>query len=332
MAKNSKSKLQKKQPITGDELAVGGQALIEGVLMRSNDKYAISVRKSNGKIITKTEKLPEKTGIALILRKTPFIRGIFALVDSTKLGYKALNYSADIFVEDEDEKISKSNTKEKSPIINNKKEKSSKTEKAFEGALGIFVIIISIAFAIGIFKFLPYLLSGFVVGNTSKYFTIVEGIIKAVIFVGYILLVSLSKEIRRVFQYHGAEHKSIHCYERFGNTSKLNATNAAKCSRIHPRCGTTFLFLVIFVSIVVYTFLPRLEFWSSFGLRLLFLPVIAGISYEILRIVPKMSNRNPIKWMLYIIEIPGLLLQKITTKEPDKKQLEVAINSLKRVL
>lgn len=309
---------KEKQKISGDDLAVGGQAVIEGVMMRSPDKYVVSVRNPKGKIQRLIKSVPKHDGFARNIRKVPFVRGIFALVDSMKIGFKALDYSSNIALEEE-------------KTTNDKVGKKDSKSDPVNGFLMTFTMIFSIAFALFLFKFLPFWLSGFVSNNDSE-FVWFEGIIKALIFVGYLLVISLSKDIRNVFRYHGAEHKTIHCYEKFG-LKGLNVKNALACSRIHKRCGTTFLFLTIFISILVYAIIPiRFNFWTSFGVRILFLPVIAGISFEILRLVPKLSNKNPLKWVLLIIEYPGLLIQQITTKEPNKKQLAVAIDSLKTLL
>lgn len=296
MSKNSK--------IKGDELAVGGQAVLEGVMMRGKRKAFVSIRAPSGKIVSKRLSVSKPSKCALFLRKIPFVRGVLVLADSLRVGYSALNYSAQVALPDEEEP---------SPVWT---------------YLSVFA---SVLIALLLFKFLPFTISNFIA--TDSWFVIVEGIVKFFIFVGYIWIISLLPDIRRVFEYHGAEHKAIHCYEAFGLTRKLNAVEAQKFSRIHPRCGTTFLFLVILISIVVYAVIPlQLGFWLSFLVRLAFLPVIMGVSYELLRIVPRLSLKNPLRWILFTLEWPGLLLQKITTREPDITQLRVAIHALKKVL
>ena len=340
--------MQKKNKISGDELAVGGQAVLEGVMMRAKDKYVVSVRSPSGEIKELIKKVDPKKGMNKTLRNIPFVRGIFVLFDSMKIGFKALDFSSDVLI-DEDESSDDTKLKQKENAEKQKTKSSSKktdlkkTHNKKEGkehksnsetkGMGIFVIItfiLSMVFAIFLFKFIPYWTSGLISNSGSRVW--IEGIIKASIFIGYLLLISLNKDVKRVFMYHGAEHKSIHCYEKYG-LNGLTVKRALKQSRIHKRCGTTFLFLTIFISIVVYAFIPfNYGFWISFGLRILFLPLIAGISFEILKLVPKLSNKNPIKWILFVIEYPGLLMQNITTKEPNAEQLEVAINSLKRVL
>ena len=310
--------MSKDKPITGAELAIGGQAVLEGVMMRGREQYAVSVLGPDKKVHRLIEKIPKKTGFALKLRKAPFVRGMFALIDSLKIGYKALDFSADVAIDEEDKKEGKQTSKE-----------PRKTDALFM----VITVVASIGLAIGLFKFLPFFLSGFLVNEASSWFVWIEGLIKASVFIGYLLLISFSRQIRRVFEFHGAEHKAVHCYENFGLSKKLTAKHAAQFSRIHKRCGTTFLFLVIFVSIFIYAVIPiQLGFWLSFLIRLLFLPVIAGISFEILQLVPKLSDKNPLKWVLMVIELPGLLLQYISTREPDEEQLGVAIDALKHAV
>ena len=293
------------KPISGADLAVGGQAVIEGVLMQNREKYSISVRDPEGKIVNKTVKKRKKGPISMFFRKTWFVRGNFALVDSLKIGYGALNYSVEVSTGEEDDT---------------------------GGFWGVLMILLSIVIALALFKYLPFLIPTFFTNTTDRFFTLYEGLIKLGIFVGYIVLIGMAKDIRRVFEYHGAEHKAVHCYEKYGNSKRLTAKNAQKFSRLHKRCGTTFLFLVVFISFIVYTFFPPMSFWAGFGLRILFLPVIAGISYEILQVVPKLSKWNPLRWILIAFEYPGMLIQRMTTREPDLKQLDVAIHSLKKVI
>lgn len=290
-----------KEKVTGSELALGGQAVLEGVMMRSREKCGVSVLKE-GKIIHKKIAVPKQK--YPWLRKIPFIRGVFILAGSLRLGYGALQYSAAVATDEEDT----------------------------SGWMAVLPIIISVLIALSLFKFLPFWVSHLVF-ESSRWLYIFEGVVKALIFVAYIWIISLLPDIKRVFEFHGAEHKAIHCYEKYGNSKKLSPKLAHAFSRIHPRCGTTFLFLVILISIFIYAVIPlQYGFWASFGLRLLFLPVIAGVSYEILRIVPRLSKKNPLRWLLFILEAPGLLLQLLTTREPSLEQLKVAIHSLKKVL
>ena len=269
---------------------VGGQALIEGVMMKYKDNIAIAVRKKNGKIAVKKEKLKIKDS------KIPFWRGIINLFVILYIGIKALNYSSNMQLGKE-EKIS---TKEM-----------------------VFSIAFAVILAIVLFKFLPLLLTTIInrAANVNNIlFNFIDGIIKIVLFVGYIYLISLNKEVYRVFQYHGAEHKAVACHE---NKKKLTVEETQKFSTIHKRCGTTFVFLVLFISIIVYLFIPKnYNFATKLGLRIILLPVIASISYEILRLGARFS-------FLKALILPGLLIQKITTKEPDNKQVQVAIKALK---
>src|SRR3989344_735612 len=273
---------------------IGGQALIEGVLMRNKDKISIAVRK-NKKIILKRETIKFKES------KKPFIRGIINLISTMYVGMKALNYSASIQL--------------------NKKEKENKF-------MNIITIIIAVIFALFLFKFLPLLLTQFIDNNlnlSSASFNIIDGIIKLTILIMYIYIISRMKDIKRVFQYHGAEHKAVNCYE-----SKISLTikNVKKFSTIHKRCGTTFIFLVIFISIIIYIFIPKeYSFPLKLSLRILLLPIIASISYEVLKLSAKYNNI-----ITRTITCPGLLIQKLTTNEPDNKQIEVAIKALKGVI
>ncbi|MEA2036938.1 MAG: DUF1385 domain-containing protein [Nanoarchaeota archaeon] len=291
---------------------IGGQAVIEGVMMRSKNNVVTAVRKK-GKIIYKKEKLKKKPKFYQIF----FIRGIVNLFEMVVLGIKTLNWSANQQVEGDDEELS--------------------------GWAIALTIIIAFVFAIGLFLVLPYALT-YLVGiketQNPIWFNIVDGIIKVGILILYIYLISLMKDIRRVFQYHGAEHKAVFCYE---DNKKLTIENAKKYSTLHPRCGTAFLIIVILVSIFIFSFIPLLvlainpDFYSLhtvlrklilFAFRLLLLPIVAGFSYEILKFSSKHQD-NPI---FRSLTLPGLWVQKLTTKNPSKKQLEVGIAALKKVI
>ncbi|MBS3175342.1 DUF1385 domain-containing protein [Candidatus Woesearchaeota archaeon] len=272
---------------------LGGQALIEGVLIKNKNKISIAVRKTNGKIIVKKEKLRFKDN------NIPFIRGILNLFIILYIGIKSLNFSSNVQLNKEDK-------------------------------LSVKEIIISLLFALGfgilIFKLTPLLAANFIdkkFGINNFYFNIIDGLLKILLFVAYVYIISLSKDVKRVFQYHGAEHKAVACHE---DSKKLTIENVQKYSPVHKRCGTTFVFLVLLVSILVYSFIPK--DWSilwKFILRILLLPVIAGLSYEILRLGAKHK-------FMKIFIYPGLWIQKITTQEPDNKQVEVAIKAVKGAL
>ena len=275
-------------------MGIGGQALIEGVLMRNKEKICIAVRKDK-KIIVKKEKIKFKES------KIPFFRGITNLISTMYVGMKALNYSASIQI--------------------GKKEKENKV-------MSVITILIAVIFALFLFKFLPLLLTQLIdnkLNLSSASFNITDGIIKLVILVLYIYIISRMKDIKRVFQYHGAEHKAVNCYE---SKKSLTINNVKKFSTTHKRCGTTFIIFVIFTSIIVYVFIPKgYSFLLKLSLRILLLPLIASMSYELLKLSAKYDNI-----ITKTITSPGLLIQKLTTNEPDNKQIEVAIKSLKGVI
>lgn len=280
---------------------IGGQAVIEGVLMRNKNKIAIAIRKKN-KIKIKKEiiKTPSK------FWKIPFLRGMYGLYETMKIGIKSLNYSANEALDDEDEK------------------------EELKSWHFVLTIILSIGLALVIFKLIPLAIAQFIstFSNLLKnniIFNLIEGISKAIIFILYILLISLWKDVRTLFQYHGAEHKTVNCYEA---KEKLIPKNVKKYSPIHPRCGTSFIVFVILISIIIYSFIPNMAFGWKYLWRILLLPIIAGISYEILKLNAKFKNNK----FLHSLSVPGMLIQKLTTSEPNEKQIEVAIKSLKAVI
>jgi uncharacterized protein YqhQ len=291
---------------------VGGQAVIEGVMMRNNEKVATAVRLANGKIRIKKDTVPKRSRIW----KLPLFRGIINLWDMLILGMKTLIWSADQQL--------------------GKKEKISKKELFFS---------LSFAFitAIGLFVALPYFLAG-IFGvkeqDSPIIFNLIDGILRALFVIIYILAISMMKDVRRLFEYHGAEHKAVFCYEA---KKSLTFENVKKFSTKHPRCGTSFIFLVLLISIIIFSVIPSLakltypafialafiaQKMILFGIRILFIPVIAGVAYEALKLTAKYPKNIFVK----IIAKPGLLFQNITTKEPDKKQIEVAVKALKKVL
>ena len=286
-----------------------------GVMVLSPKKYAVSVRKPNKKIITKVTRLPKNTSS---FRKWPIIRGILNLVRMLMIGMRAMMWSANQSVGEKDEKL---------------------TSKEIT-----ITVILSLFFAILIFKGIPYSLT-FLIGVQEEQspilFNIIDGIIRVSLFVLYIWAISFMKDIKRLFQYHGAEHMSIHCYEK---NLKLNVANVRKFSTIHPRCGTAFIIIVFLVAIFAYSLIPsfvmffyqnflELGFWWRrlilFSVRILiFLPLVSGISYEIL----KASARFPRNLILKLFSLPGLWLQKLTTNKPTNKQIEVAIMAVKKAV
>lgn len=286
--------------------AVGGQAVIEGVMMKGAEDVAIAVRKPDGDIVVSKEKLK---GNRKVISKIPIVRGMYALIDSMVLGVKALMYSAE-FVEEEEEKD----------------KKPSKLDEFLGNNIIWISVLISIAFSVGLFILLPTVIVDVFKGFTNNKLMLngIEGIVRIAIFLGYILAISGMKDIRRVFEYHGAEHKSIFCYE---HGEELTVENVRKYGRLHPRCGTSFLFIVMIVSILLFSMFS----WSGVLMRLLIrivlIPVVAGISYEIIKWAGKSQSK-----FSCIVSAPGMWLQKLTTREPDDKQIEVAIEALKNVL
>ncbi len=290
---------------------IGGQAVLEGVMMKNGDKYAVAVRKPDGGIDFNVEDYP---GVLAgnKLKKIPFVRGIFNFVDSMILGTRCLNYSAS-FYEEEEEETSVENALDK--VSGGNREK----------VLTTFVTILSVAMAVGIFIVLPYFLSGLLkdyIRNESL-MTIIEGGIRIAIFILYILAISLMKDIRRLFMYHGAEHKCINCME---HGRPLTVRNVKRSSRQHKRCGTSFIFFVFIVSIVLFFFIRVDNTLQKVVLRILLIPVVAGISYEIIRLAGRSNNI-----LVRILSAPGLLVQKLTTKEPDEQMIEVAIAAVEAV-
>ena len=283
-------------------------------MMRNKDKYAIAVRKSDGSIVLKKDTYK---GILAgsVLKKIPFIRGIFVFIDSMILGLGCTNYSAEIYAEDDPD----------AHPANAEKNSDEKKESFGEQALTAVVMVLSFVLAIGLFMVLPYFLASHVVkltGSTAL-LSLFEGIIRIAIFVCYILVISQMKDIRRLFQYHGAEHKCINCLEG-GN--ELTVENAKKATRLHKRCGSSFILFVMMVSIVLFFFIRVRNPIARVGLRILLLPVISGISYELIRFAG--SSDNPV---IALLSKPGLMLQGLTTKEPDDRMLEVAIASVEAV-
>lgn len=295
-------KKSKKSSNSNSCIPIGGQAVIEGVLMYTPRKISVSVRESTGKITTKVEKNNEDE---LVVLKIPFLRGIVKLFKTLLVGLRELNWSA-----------SKALGKEESV-----------------GGFGFFLaIILSILFALAFFKLLPLAIAQFFsssfdfVKNNYIIFNVIDGLLKILIFILYILLISTLKDAKILFQYHGAEHKVVHMYE---HKEKLTVKNAKKYKTIHSRCGTSFILLVLVLSILVYILIPSgFSFWLKLGCRILLLPIIAGVSYEIL----KLGARYDKNLFFRIIAWPGMFLQKITTKEPTNRQIEVAIASLKKVV
>lgn len=309
---------------------VGGQAVIEGVMIRSPQAWSVAVRRPDGEIETRQDPLPRLSSRSRLAR-IPFVRGVMVLGESLNLGFRALTWSAQIASTEEDA----TETARLTGIAENaggplggwrRRRATRRLEKGSELSRADLAIAMSLAivFFIGVFMLLPLggarLVENLSGGPNAVVFNVAEGVIRVAILVGYIWLIGLSGEIRRVFQYHGAEHKSIYAYEA---GDPMTVENVQKYQTMHPRCGTSFLLLVVLLSVLVFTLVGVFEpnvFWLIMS-RIVLIPVIAGISYEVL----KLSDAKP--W-LHFMSRPGIELQRLTTREPDDGQVEVAIASL----
>lgn len=291
---------------------IGGQAVLEGIMMKNKDKYSVAVRKPDGEIEVDID---EYTGVIknTFVKKIPFVRGVFNFVDSLVLGMKTLTYSASFYEDDE-----ASETKFDKAM--NKVFKGN-AEKVLTGV----VTFISIIIAVAIFIILPYILTDLFTKDVrnESFIAFTEGIIRIVIFVLYVVLISLNKDIKRVYRYHGAEHKCINCIER---GKPLTVKNVKRSSRLHRRCGTSFLLLVVLISIILFFFIRVDSRLLKIVIRLALVPVIAGIAYEVLRLAGKYDNL-----FVKIISAPGFWVQRLTTKEPDESMIEVAIAAVEAV-
>lgn len=296
----------------GHYSGIGGQAVIEGVMMKNKNTYAVAVRKPNGEIEIDTE---EYVGVlpGSRLKEIPFIRGVFNFLDSMILGMKTLTWSSSFYEDEEPQE-----TKAEKVVDKVLKEKA---EKVLMGCTVAFSIVLAVA----IFMVLPY----FITSLFSKYVrnaslqAVLEGVIRILIFVLYVVAISLMKDIRRVYQYHGAEHKCINCIEK---GRPLTVRNVRRSSRQHKRCGTSFMLFVMFVSVILFFFIRAENPVMRVVYRIVLIPVVAGISYEIIRLAGRSENI-----LVRILSAPGLWLQKLTTKEPDDDMIEVAIASVEAV-
>lgn len=298
---------------------------MEGVMMRGPYKTAVAVRKPDKEITVKVDENGTKTRPKIC--KLPIIRGCVSFVDSLVIGMKALMFSAE-FADIEDDEDTE----------------PSKFDRWLEDKLGdkvkdyviYFAVFVSIIFSVGLFILLPSVISGAVeaipqlqsITSTKAFTSVFEGVMRMVIFLGYMALVSHMKEIKRVFEYHGAEHKTIACYE---SGEELTVENVRNHGRFHPRCGTSFLLFVMIISIIIYAFMPRFDEFNKIiaillrmGTRILCLPIVAGLSFEVIKWAGRSKNK-----CVTILSKPGLWLQRLTTREPDDSQIEVAIASMK---
>ena len=291
---------------------IGGQAVLEGVMMKNKEKYAVAVRKPDGEIEVEVETYQ---GLAhgSKFKELPFIRGIFNFLDSLILGTKALNYSASFYEEEDDKETKFDKAMDKMSGGNG--------EKLLSG----IVTAISVVLAVGIFIVLPYFISSLFesfIRNRSL-MAIIEGVIRIALFILYVWGISAMKDIRRLYQYHGAEHKCINCIEK---GRPLTVHNVMRSSRLHKRCGTSFIFFVMLVSIVLFFFIQVDNVAEKVILRILLMPVVAGISYEIIRLAGRTDNI-----FIKILSAPGMWIQRMTTREPDESMAEVAIASVEAV-
>lgn len=290
---------------------IGGQAVLEGVMMKNKEKYAVAVRKPSGEIAVEIENFQGMLHGSKLL-EIPFLRGVFNFINSLTLGTKALNYSASFYEEDEE-----------GTALDKALDKVSGGRG--EKLISALITVIALALAIGLFVVLPYFISSYFedfIRNHSL-LMILEGLIRIAIFLIYVVAISMMKDIRRLYQYHGAEHKCINCIER---GRELNVENVMKSSRFHKRCGTSFIFFVLIVSIVLFFFIHVENVFLRIVLRIALMPVVAGISYELIRMAGKYDNI-----FMNILSAPGFLFQKLTTKEPDEEMVEVAIASVNAV-
>lgn len=311
--------MNKKEELKIHRTSIGGQAVMEGVMMRGPHLIATAVRKPDGDIVIDEQGLGKVRKSKIL--KFPIIRGCINFFDSMIIGVKALMFSAKFFdVDDEGEP-----TEEEPSKFEQWLERKLGSEKALNIVI-YFAVVVSLLISVGLFILLPTVLVGFFKQFIENHIvlTLLEGGVRIVIFLLYLTLVSQTKDIKRVFMYHGAEHKSIFCYE---HGEELNIENVRKQKRLHPRCGTSFLLIVMVISIVVFSFISWNNPFTRLFLRLLLLPVVAGISYEIIKFAGRHDN-----WFTRAISAPGMWLQLITTREPDDSQIEVAIAALKAVM
>ena len=303
---------------------IGGQAILEGVMMKGPKSYAIAVRKPNNEIQVDVTNYTS-FGDAHKTSGIPIVRGVVNFIESLYIGMKTLMDSAEYFEEDDEpgEKDDESQEKDSKADASKKEKKdSSASDKVYL----VGTLIISIALAVGLFVLLPTLLSTLLykVTDSNLLVNLAEGALRLIIFLTYIYAISAMKDIRRTYMYHGAEHKTINCMEAGDD---LTVENVKKHTRFHRRCGTSFLFLVILISIIVFMFVNTNVLWLRLLIRIVFIPVIAGLSYEVIRYAGKHENV-----FARILSAPGLLLQRLTTREPDEDMIEVAIKSVEGVI
>ena len=288
---------------------IGGQAVLEGVMMKNRDRYAVAVRKPDGEIEVEKghcQSLRDKYFVCDL----PIIRGVVTFVESLVLGMKSLTDSSKYYEDEEEE---------------NRQQMDDAAKERHEKIETTVTVILSIVLAVGIFMVLPFFISELLksIIKSAKVLAVIEGIIRIILFIGYVFAISFVEDIKRVFMYHGAEHKTINCVEHM---LPLTVENVRKQSREHKRCGTSFIFIVLFISIIFFIFIRVDNMWLKVLYRIVLVPVIAGVSYEFIRLAGKSENA-----LVNILSKPGMMLQKLTTKEPDDSMIEVAIASVEAV-
>ncbi|MCI8379880.1 MAG: DUF1385 domain-containing protein [Lachnospiraceae bacterium] len=292
---------------------IGGQAVLEGVMMRNKSDYAVAVRKPDGEIAVTRGKCRSLAERSLFFR-LPIVRGVVAFFESLVLGMRTLTYSASFYEEEEEKKQEK---KEKDAP-------DSKKDWKEDVQMGV-TIAFSIALAVLVFVALPYFMSQLLIEKISSYaaLAVIEGLFRIALFIGYVVAISFMNDIRRTFMYHGAEHKTINCIE---NGLELTVENVRRQSKHHRRCGTSFLFIVVFLSIIFFMFIHFDNMWLRMLSRIILVPVIAGVSYEFIHFAGNSDSK-----VVEVLSKPGMLLQMLTTREPDNKMIEVAIASVEEV-
>ena len=323
-------------------VGIGGQAVLEGIMMKGPDRYSLAVRKEDGEIaleIHDYKSFSERKH----LDRIPLVRGVVNFVESLYIGMKTLMASSEYFMEEDEEEEKKTAEKKKAKTeetvreeteaapanaeaAENKEKPEKKEEKGEGKGYLVVALLISLAFAIGVFVLLPSFLANLLYKVTDSHVLVntCEGLLRLVIFLGYIILISQMKDIKRTFMYHGAEHKAINCLEA-GN--ELTPENVLKATRFHRRCGTSFIFIVMIISILMFMFIRTDTVWLRLLSRLLLIPVVAGLSYEVIRYAGRHNNACS-----RIMSAPGLWVQRITTKEPDRSMAEVAIKAVDAVI
>ena len=294
---------------------IGGQAVMEGVMMKNGDRYAVAVRKPDQEIEVKVTDYVS-IGSKSVFFRIPIIRGVVNFIESLVIGVKTLMYSASFYDEEEDSESTRSV----------EKQRTQKQQKKSDDLAMYGTVAFSLVFAIALFMMLPAFIGELIgrVVESRVLMSAIEGVIRLAIFIGYVALISLMKDIQRVFMYHGAEHKTINCFEA---GVPLTPENVKKYSRYHKRCGTSFLFIVMIVSIIVFTFIDAPSAWMRMLIRLLLVPVIAGISYEFIMFAGRSDS-----WIANALSAPGKWVQRLTTREPDLDMIEVAIASVEAVI